>query len=410
MVAAITATLVGASAVPTPLYAIYQERWALSTSQSTLAFGVYAISLLLALLTVGSLSDQIGRRPVIVAALALEALSMAAFAGATGLELLLVARVVQGFATGAAISALGSALVDLEASPGHGARINSSAHPTGLAVGALFSSIVSEHFPRPTSTVFLVLLFVFAVEIAAALMIPETVPRRRDRPVSIRPRVTVPRPALGAFLLTVPYVVAVWALAGFYLSLGPSLARNALHVHTSLVGAAMVATLTGTGAVSIFVLRAVGPRTILLVGAGTLVAGVATTLYGSETSSAIAILTGTAIAGVGFGAGFQSAIRTVMPLAQPHERAALLSSVYTVAYLASCAPSLVAGSLIDRLGFIATTRIYAGLVASLATTAFVGLAFRRNRAEMPRAVDSPANTAHSPLRATHTRKSYNHRP
>lgn len=102
-------------------------------------------------------------------------------AGATGLGLLVVACVVQGFATGAAISSPSSALVDLEAFPGHGARISSCAHPTGLAVGALFSSMVSEHFPRPTSTAFLALLFAFVVEIAAAPRIPETEPTRPSR-------------------------------------------------------------------------------------------------------------------------------------------------------------------------------------------------------------------------------------
>ncbi|MDJ0108584.1 MFS transporter, partial [Rhodococcus erythropolis] len=157
LIAVIIATFLGASATPTPLYEHYQQLWGFSSLASTLVFGIYALALLATLLTAGSLSDHIGRRPVLLGALALEAVSLALFASADGLTILLIARVVQGVATGAAISALGSALIDLERTPGRGSIINSVAPTVGLAVGAVGSSLISEHLPRPTSTVYLVL-------------------------------------------------------------------------------------------------------------------------------------------------------------------------------------------------------------------------------------------------------------
>ncbi|MFC9550448.1 MFS transporter [Rhodococcus sp. NPDC056960] len=371
LVAVVIATLLGASAAPTPLYEVYQSNWGFSSLQSTLVFGIYALSLLLALLTVGSLSDYVGRRPVLITALVFEAVSMIMFATADGIGLLLLARVVQGFATGAAISALGSTLLDLERTPGRGATVNSIAPTAGLALGAIGSSLISEHLPRPTSTVFLVLLALFVIEILGIWAAPETAVRQKGALASMRPALAVPSTARRMLVVTGPCLIAVWALGGFYLSLGPSLARNALDVHTSLIGAIMVATLTGTGAVAVFLLRNVAARRTLFVGAAALVAGVAITLIGAETSSAVWILTGTAVAGIGFGAGFQGTIRTVMPLAEPHQRAGLLSSIYVIAYLANSVPALVAGYLVGKVGLVDTTRIYAGLVIVLAAAALV---------------------------------------
>lgn len=187
----------------------------------------------------------------------------------------------------------------------------------GLAVGAIGSSLISEHLPRPTSTVFLVFLALFVLELLGIWAAPETAVRRQGALASMRPTLAVPSPALGMLVLTGPCLIAVWALGGFYLSLGPSLARNALDVHTSLIGAIMVATLTGTGAIAVFVLRNVAARRVLLVGTSALIAGVAVTLVGAEISSAAIVLAGTAIAGVGFGAGFQGTIHTVMPWPRP---------------------------------------------------------------------------------------------
>ncbi|MGC0362594.1 MFS family permease [Rhodococcus sp. 27YEA15] len=373
LVAVIIATFLGASATPTPLYEHYQELWGFSSLASTLVFGIYALALLVTLLTAGSLSDHVGRRPVLLGALALEAVSLVLFATADGLSILLIARVVQGIATGAAISALGSTLIDLERTPGRGSVINSVAPTVGLAVGAVGSSLISEHLPRPTSTVYLVLLALVILEFLGVLAAPETSGGRPGALQSLRPALAVPRQARTMIVLTAPCLVAVWALGGFYLSLGPALARNALDVHSSLIGAIMVATLTGFGAATVLVLRKLVGRTVMLIGTSALVIGVALTLVGAELSSAALILIGTAVAGIGFGAGFQGTILSVMPLAENHQRAGLLSTVYVIAYLANSFPALLAGYLVGKIGLVDTTRSYGALVMILSAAALVGL-------------------------------------
>lgn len=93
------ATFFGASAAPTPLYRIYQENFSVSPVLITVIFAVYAFALLAALLTAGSISDHLGRKPVIFFALVLEIVAMALFVVASGPGWLIAARIVQGLAT-----------------------------------------------------------------------------------------------------------------------------------------------------------------------------------------------------------------------------------------------------------------------------------------------------------------------
>ncbi|WP_048461541.1 MFS transporter, partial [Methylobacterium indicum] len=122
-----------AAAAPTPLYRIYQETMALSPVFVTLVFAVYAVALLKALLVAGSLSDHLGRRPVIAGALALEALAMGLFLlVGQGAGWLVVARIVQGLATGTAAASLGAALVDVDRARGQ--VVNAVAPLAGMAL------------------------------------------------------------------------------------------------------------------------------------------------------------------------------------------------------------------------------------------------------------------------------------
>lgn len=77
-------------------------------------FGVYALAVLASLLTFGKLSDHVGRRPVPLAGLVLQAAAMVQFATAAGLWTLLGARIVQGVATGTLLGAAGAAMLDLD--------------------------------------------------------------------------------------------------------------------------------------------------------------------------------------------------------------------------------------------------------------------------------------------------------
>src|SRR5258707_6442845 len=103
-------TFSASGAAPTPLYQEYQSHFGLTPFMVTVIFAAYVLCLLLALLTVGSLSDYIGRRPAILSALAMNVVARLIFMTAGSAGALVVARSVQGFATGFATTTLGATL------------------------------------------------------------------------------------------------------------------------------------------------------------------------------------------------------------------------------------------------------------------------------------------------------------
>lgn len=116
----------------------------------------------------------------------------------------------------------------------------------------------------------------------------------------------------------------------------------------------------------------------MFVGTAGLFVGVGITLLAITATSEALFFVGTVVAGAGFGAGFQGAIRTVIPLARPHERAGVLSVIYLVSYLAMGLPAVIAGFLVVHAGGVLTTaREYGIAVMALAALALLGLTLAR---------------------------------
>ncbi|MCZ2496215.1 MFS transporter [Xylophilus sp. Kf1] len=359
-----------ASSVPSPLYALYREHWGFSAAALTGVFAVYAASLLVALLTLGSLSDHLGRRRVILGAVVGELLSLCLFLVADSVAMLVAARLVQGAATGVALSALGAAILD---SDRHRAPlINSAAPMLGMAVGALGSSLLVAHAPAPMRTVYVVVIVALLVQGWAARRLPETVVPRAGAWASLRPRIAIPRAARRAFLLVMPVDLAVWALGGFFLSLGPTLARQVTGLHSPLVGGVLLATLTTSGAVSTLLLRAHDATRLMRIASVTLTLGVGLVMVALATGSIAAFFLGTLTAGVGFGVGFLAALRTVLATVSAAERAGLMAAFLVLSYCAFSLPALAAGFAAGRFGLTATAEVYGVLLIPLALLAGLG--------------------------------------
>ncbi|MDB5785599.1 MFS transporter [Caballeronia mineralivorans] len=375
--ASIAAMFFGASSAPTPLYRLYQEVWGFSSGMLTVVFGVYAFSLLLALLTTGSLSDHIGRRPVIVGGLALEIVAMLIFADANSVRMLILARVLQGFATGAATSALGAAILD--ASRTRGPLVNTLSPLLGMGVGALGTSLLVQYAPAPMRLVYFLMLAVFLLQAVGVWLLPETVSRRPGTLASLVPRVRVPRAARAAMLRIAPVNVAVWALGGFYLSLGPTLARAVTGTDAVTTGGWVVFALTCGGFVAVLLLRALSTPRLLVTGALVLAAGLLVTLTGAHAGNAGLFFVGTILAGMGFGSAFQGALRSVLPLAKAHERAGLMAAFYVLSYLAFSVPAIIAGTMAHVVGLRLTTDVYGITLAVLAGLTVVASGLGRGR-------------------------------
>lgn len=362
-------SFLAASTAPTPLYHLYQDQLHFSAAMLTLIFAVYAFSLLAALLTVGSLSDHLGRKPVIFSAVLLNALAMLLFIYADSVSWLISARVLQGFATGMATAVLSATLLDTDRQ--QGPLINSVAPLLGMALGGLGCGLLAEFAPAPLQLTYWLLLALFVLQGVYVWRLPESVSRQGGALASLRPTLHVPVQARSTLWRVLPLNTATWALGGFYASLAPSLVRTATGSSSNLIGGATVAALTVTGALMIFMMRNRPAAQALRLGASLLPIGLVLMLLGVHGASLSLFFFGTLVAGCGFGSGFLGAVRSLVSRALPHERAGLMSAYYVLSYLAFCLPALLAGHLARSFGLLATTDGYGVVLIVLAVAALL---------------------------------------
>lgn len=379
-VTAVTAamTFAASGAAPTPLYHHYQLAFGLTAFMVTIIFAAYVLCLLAALLTVGSVSDYIGRRPAILSALILNVVAMIMFMAADSAVALVAARAVQGFATGLATAALGAAILDTDRS--RGPVLNSITALFGLSAGTLGSAILVSYAPDPGQLVYLVLLAVSAIEALVLWYMPETAMPRPGVLASLRPHVSVPQQAARVLLQVTPLTVATWALGGFYFSLMPSLVRAATGVASPRVGGLVVSTLTLSGALSVLLLRVVPAQRILSGSIVALVLGVAITLAGVQAQLVWLMLAGTVVSGAGFGAAFSGTMRTVLPLAEVDQRAGLLSTYYVEGYLSFSLPAVVTGFVAPLVGLVTVANIYGTAVILMALASLLAMVLANKHA------------------------------
>jgi hypothetical protein len=285
---------------------------------------------------------------------------------------------VQGLSTGAAIGAIGAAMLDIDRD--RGTLANALSPGLGTGSGALLSALFVQFLPAPTHLIFLALIGVIAAQAAGITLLRETVTPVPVTRAALVPQVRLPRSVRGPVLAAAPVLFAVWALAGLYGALGPALV-HALTGSASIVrGGGSLTLLTAMAVSSVYLLRATPARTVMLIGVSALVAGVAITLIALSTSSAPLFFLATAVSGIGFGSGFQGGIRTVVPLAAPHERAGVLSLLFVISYLGMGVPAVAAGfGATHGLGLLGSARDYGAALLVLAGLALAGL-YRTRRA------------------------------
>jgi MFS family permease len=375
-----TATAITFSTVagaPTPIYRFYREALGLTPFAITVIFATYAFTMIASFLTIARLSDYVGRKPMILSALGINAAALLLFFLAQSAGTLVLARAVQGVGTGIALATLGAVIADT--APNWAATLNSVTAFVGLALGSLISGAFVAFAPWPTHLVYAVLFGVTLAEIAILPWIVETTSRKTGAWSGIRPKLTVPKAAVAPMARLFPLTLSAWALGGFYLSLMPSLMIEATGIRSPLVGAAVVSALMVSGGLSSFATRALDASMTVRGSAALLAAGTVLTLFAIAAGSPVGMVFGTIVAGVGFGASYGASLRVLLPLAAAHERAGLLSAYFVESYLAFAAPAIAAGLAAPRFGLVTTALFYGSALAlsALVTLAVETIAARR---------------------------------
>jgi MFS family permease len=361
--------LAASSSAATPLYRLYQQSMHLTPFWITIVFAVYVASLLAGLLTVGGLSDYVGRRPVILAALLLNAAAMLLFAEARDVGQLILARAVQGLCVGTGTTALGAAILDTNRA--RGPLLNSVTAFLGMTAGSLGAAALITFAPDPLHRVYEVLLGLTALMIALLWVMPESTPRKAGALASLRPQIGVPRQSRSVLIRLTPANVAAWALGGLYLSLMPTVVATAMGVVSPWIGGVVVSALMLTAAIAVAAFREWPARRLILTGTATLSLGVAVSMFGIQQQQVAALLAGTVIAGAGFGSTFSGTLRALLPTAEPDQRAGLLSAFYVQSYLAFSLPAVAAGLSVPLIGLSAAAYLYGTVIILLAITSMM---------------------------------------
>jgi predicted MFS family arabinose efflux permease len=367
LVAAVIGLALFASGTPSPLYTTYRELWGFSPVVLTLVYATYAFGVLTALILAGRISDEVGRRPVLLAALGTLMVTTVLFMVADSVVWLFVARGVQGVATGLALGAASAALLDLHPrrDPTGVGLTNGVVSAAGMGLGVLVSATLVQLLPAPRVLPYVLLLVLFAVAFAGALLMPEPVAdRTRPRLTPQRPRVpaTVRRP----FVLAALGVMSSWSIGGLFLSLGPQLAAHLFHTPNHLITGLCVFALAGTGAAAQLAFGRSAPWAGAAFGSLALAGGLVLIVVAVSLESDALFLTGAVLAGAGFGVAFLGALRALSAVIPQANRAEVMSAFYVVAYASLSLPAIAAGVAVTPLGLETTFELFGTVVAALA--------------------------------------------
>ena len=316
--------------LPTPLYRTYEIRFGFSPFVVTLIFAAYVAALIPSLLLVGSLSDAIGRRKVLLPALALAALGSLGFALAADTAWLFAARILQGLAVGAASGALTAALSELEPTGNHrkAALVSTLVAVGGLGLGPVLTGVVAMFVRTPDVVPFVIEIMSADARDRCGDTLPTTQPRARWRPR----RPEIPRAMRTVFATSGTANFLAFAVIGLFLTLVPSYVATLAHSPSMLLGGGTVALMLTSSAVVQVLIHGRPPRQPQVIGLPLLAAGLGLlVLAGGEESLAL-LLVATALGGVGHGLVFLGGLSAVNSAAPSSSRGEVLSMFYVILY------------------------------------------------------------------------------
>jgi MFS family permease len=356
-----------ASITPSPLYGIYSQLWGFSPVVLTLIYGTYAFGVLTTLILAGRLSDEVGRRPVLLVALGTLLVTTVLYMLADSVAWLFVARGLQGLATGLALAAASAALLDLHPrrDPAGVGLTNGVVSAGGIGLGMLVSATAVQLLPAPRVVPYVILAGLFAIAFIGALLMPEPVADRTQ------PRLTPQKPGVPPavrrpFLLAGLGVLSSWSIGGLFFSLGPSLSAEVFGTTNHIVTGLSVVVLAGSGAIAQVVFGRSAPWLGTAAGSVALAAGLLIIVASAVESSGALLMIGAVIGGAGFGVAFLGSLRSLSVAIPNEHRAQVMSAFYVVAYSSLSLPAVLAGIVVTSAGLESTFEIFGSVVAAIA--------------------------------------------
>ncbi|MFL6137044.1 MAG: MFS transporter [Frankiaceae bacterium] len=378
LVALAFAVTMAFSAIPTPLYVLYQERDGFGPAVVTVVFAVYAVGVIASLFLVGHLSDRLGRRRVLLPGIAAAMASGAVFLAWPSVPGLLVGRLICGVAVGMVTATATAWLTELHAlvhpgaSTGRAELVAVLTNVGGIGFGPLVAGLLAQYAPDPLHLPYWTWEGLLLVALLAVRVAPETVSPPPERPAYRPQRVSVPAGARGQFVAAGATGIVSFAVLGLFTSLAPGFLAGTLHHRShALAGAVTFLVFAATGAGQLLLAPA-PPRRQLVAGIGGLAGGIVLVTVAVWLPSLALLLAGGAVTGIGAGGAFRAAVSTVIGIAPAQTRGEALAGLFLASYVGLAVPVVGLGiatqalSLKDALlGFAAVLLALLAVVAKL---------------------------------------------
>ena len=356
--------------LPTPLYPLFEQRYGFGSLLVTVIFAIYAFGVIAGLILFGNLSDQLGRKPLLLFGLGLSGVSAMLFLVAGSLVPIYAGRIVSGLSAGIFTGTATAFVIDL--APAGRRRLASFvavfANLGGLGTGTLLSGLLGQWAPDALRTPFAVDLGLVVAVTVGLLLAPETV-ARSDHGFRLQ-RLGVPAEVVAVFVRAALAGFAAFAVSGVFSSVAPEFLGLGLHHHSPALAGLLVFVL--------FVMSVAGQALVgrfpnaLAAGCGLLVVGVALLAVSLATDSLAALFASAAVGGLGQGVVISAGLAAITERAPAERLGETASSFFVILYFGLSVPVIAAGVAIHYsslrsagIGFCAGVGVLAlGVLAS----------------------------------------------
>ncbi|WP_082520898.1 MFS transporter [Rhodococcus sp. Leaf278] len=358
--------------MPTPLYSLYEVEFGFSVFVVTLVFAAYAVGVLGALLAFGRWSDSLGRRPMLLGAIAFGLVSAVVFVTADSLTALVIGRVLSGLSAGIFVGTATVTLLELvpDRWRDRAPAIATAANIGGLGLGPLVAGLLAEYLPQPLRLTFFVDIALLVVAGVAVFFAPETVrvaagarPHMQRLSVPIEVRGTFLRASIGGF--------AGFAVLGLFTAVSPGFIGGVLEIDNHAVTGAVVFSVFAASAVAQIALRRADPVSAQRWGCLVLMLGLVVLALSLLVVSLPVLVIAALLCGVGQGVTFSNGMSTIDAGLPAERRAEVTSTFFVVLYIAISVPVIGAGSVANEWGLVTAGVVFSVIIAALAAVAFV---------------------------------------
>ena len=369
--------MIGAT-LPTPMYALYAERLHFEVLTTTIIFATYAAGVLAALITFGSWSDAVGRRPVLFVGILFALASSVVFLVADSVPLLLVGRLLSGLSAGVFTGTATAAVI--EAAPPHwqsrASAVATIANVAGLGGGPLLAGLLVQYAPQPLHLAFVVHTGLMIIAAVAVLIAPETSPRTGH--IGIQ-RLSVPAEVRSVFVVAAIAAFACFAITGLFTSVAPAFVSDVVGIKNHAVAGAVASTILIASAVAQVFAGRIPPRRALVVGCAILIVGMVILAAALELSTLFGLIVAATVAGIGQGIAFSRGLAAVAERTPADRRAEVSSMYFVVAYVAISLPVIGEGLAAQHWGLRTAGVSFAIAVGLLAVVCLIAIVVQETR-------------------------------